>query len=46
MNVTYPSLIVKIKNFMTEDWPSGLFYKVMEMLNEKYPPKDMTSRVM
>ena len=46
MSVTCPSLIVKIKNLMTEDCPSSLIYKVMEILNEKYRPKDMTSRVM
>ena len=39
INVTCPSLIVNIGNLMTEDWPSGLFYKVMEMLNDKYRPK-------
>ena len=31
---------------MTEDWPSGLLYKVIETKNEKYRPKDMTPRVM
>jgi len=46
MNITCPSLIAKIGNLMTEDWPSGLFYQLVEMLNEKYRPKDMTSRVM
>jgi len=46
MNVTWPSLIVKIKNLTTEDWPSGLFYKVMEMPNKKYLLKDVTLRVM
>ena len=25
MNVTCPSLIAKIKNLMTKDWPNGLF---------------------
>ena len=46
MNVTCPSLIVKIKNLTTDNWPSDLRYKVTEMLNKKYHPKDTTSRVM
>jgi hypothetical protein len=46
MNVTSPLLIVKIEKLMTEEWPSGLFYKVIEMLNEKYRPRDMMSRAM
>ena len=45
MNIKCPSLIVKIKNLTTEDWPSSLLYKVTEMLNKKYHPKDITSRV-
>jgi hypothetical protein len=36
MNVICPFLIVKIKNLITEDWPSGLLYKVIKMLNKKY----------
>ena len=46
VNVTCPSLIVKIKNLMTEDRPSGLFYQLVETLNKKCRLKDMTSRVM
>ena len=46
MNITCPSLIAKIENLITEDWLSGLLYKVTKMLNKKYRPKDMTSRVM
>ena len=46
MNVTLPSLIVKIENLMTEEWPSGLFHKVIKILNEKYRQKDMMSRAM
>ena len=45
MNVTCPSLIVKIKNLMTEDWPNRIIYKVIGILNEKYHPAYITSKV-
>ena len=40
MNIIAPSLIVTIGKFMTEEWPSRLFFEVTEMLNKKYFPKD------
>ena len=33
-------------NLMSKYWPSGIFNKVIDMLNKKYRPKDTTSRVM
>ena len=46
MKVASPLLVIKIKNLMTEDWLSGMFCKVIDMLNKKYRPKDMALRVM
>ena len=45
MKVASPLLVIKIKNLMTEDWLSGMFCKVIDMLNKKYRPKDMMLRV-
>ena len=45
LNITLPLLIVKIENPMTENWLSGLFYIVLEILNYKYCSKDRLSRI-
>ena len=37
-------LLVKIETLETEEWSSGQFYTVIEMLENKFQPKDMMSR--
>ena len=45
-DVALPSLIVKIENLMTEDWFSGIIYKVVRICNEEYCLQDITLRLM
>ena len=39
-----PSLLVKIEKLMIEEWPGRRSYKVAQMLNKNFWPKDMISK--
>eukprot|EP00957_Ditylum_brightwellii_P087377 6650871-Ditylum_brightwellii.AAC.1 len=45
MAFTSESLIGMVYAAMTTDWPSGLAYKIMVALHEKYVPQDMVAKI-
>eukprot|EP00957_Ditylum_brightwellii_P140319 10691464-Ditylum_brightwellii.AAC.1 len=45
MAFTSKSLIGMVYAAMTTEWPSGLAYKIVVALHEKYTPQDMVAKI-